>query len=64
MERVGGLFGKGQKRIDLQGRAGRTAIAPVLKTGARKGLEVRILCSPQYLTSANSAYGKRQKRAI
>ncbi len=28
-------------------RAGRTAIAPVLKTGARKGLQVRILCSPQ-----------------
>lgn len=27
-------------------RAGRTAIAPVLKTGARKGFEVRILGSP------------------
>ncbi len=28
-------------------RAGRTAIAPVLKTGARKGLQGRILCSPR-----------------
>ena len=43
------------KRRFLGRRAGRTAIAPVLKTGVRKGLGVRIPRSPQKETGERSS---------
>src|SRR2546428_4987770 len=60
-----GAFGtRGRRgRLETAGRAGRMAKAPVLKTGGRKPLQVRILCPPSTHPARRSYACRRRVRA-